>query len=307
MIITITGKNQLLASRKLQELTGAYTQRYGDTNLRDFSLAEDEVEHIGGAVNTQPFLAEQSLTVIKDIAAAKSQHEALQKILEEHQDHAVIVLYDPQLDKRTGFFKYLKANSQLHDFSEMNEDQLAGWLMKEAQEKEIQLDRAAAVKLVEHVGANMLLLSSELNKLALFDRPITVELIERTVPAEPRENIFNMLDAAFAGRTATAMKIYGELMANRVEPMYVLSMLIWQLHNVLLVKYAGDMPLDAVAKKSGVSPFVLKKSASIARRRSASQLRGMMRELAEADMQLKSSAVNAELLVETILRRFATS
>jgi DNA polymerase-3 subunit delta len=109
------------------------------------------------------------------------------------------------------------------------------------------------------------------------------------------------LEAAFAGRTKTALRLYGEQRAQKVEPAQIIAMLSWQLHVLAIVKTAADRPVETIAKEAKLNPFVVRKSQGIARQLSMAELKRLIRELLQIDVALKRTAIDADEVLQHYL------
>src|SRR4030095_7858004 len=148
--------------------------------------------------------------------------------------------------------------------------------------------------LVERVGVNQQLLSNELAKLIAYDPNISRKTIDLLTDPTPQSSIFDLLDAALAGKTKRALQLYQEQRAMKVEPQQIIAMLAWQLHILALVKTAGDRDSATIAKEAKINPFVVRKSQGIARRLSFNEIKALIHRTLELDIRLKSEQIDAD-------------
>src|SRR5207302_5372047 len=103
------------------------------------------------------------------------------------------------------------------------------WLSETAKARNATLNPSDASYLVERVGLNQQLLANELDKLLLYNPQITRSSIDQLTDPTPQSTVFQLLEAAFAGRTKQALDLYAEQRGLKVEPQQIIAMLAWQL------------------------------------------------------------------------------
>jgi DNA polymerase III delta subunit len=143
------------------------------------------------------------------------------------------------------------------------------------------------------------LLASELQKLCIYDPKITRATIELLTEQSLQSTIFSLLDAAFAGDMKKAVEMYREQRKARIEPHYILAMLVWQLQLLTLAVYAPDTS-ESTLVATGMSPFTARKVAQLARGKTKADIKRMVVTLTELDAQIKTSA-DADAGVELYL------
>ena len=167
------------------------------------------------------------------------------------------------------------------------------------------LSASDARYLIERAGVNQQQLSNELEKLLLYDPSITRQTIELLTDPTPQSTIFQLLEAAFAGHTKNALKLYAEQRALKVEPPQIIAMLTWQLHVLAIVKTAGSHSVEEIAKQAKLNPFVVRKSQGIARTITLAQLKQMITDLLKIDTRSKREDIDTDEALQNYLLSLA--
>ncbi len=307
MIVTITGANDLLRKRELDKLVDAFLAEHGDMAVERFDGEETTADRMRESVQSMPFLSNRKLVVLREPSKQKLFAEAIADVLEATADTTDLIIYEPKLDKRSAYYKFLKKTTDYRELAELDGFALAKWAAEYAKEQGGGLLPTDAKLLVDRIGANQQLLQSELDKLIAYDSAITKQTIELLVERLPQSTVFELLDAAFAGNAQKTFEIYKEQRALRVEPQAILAMLAWQLHVVAVVKAGLPRNADEIAKTAKLNPFVIRKTQSITRRLSLAQIKGLIADLLDLDIQLKRSNIDADealqLFLLTLLNR----
>lgn len=227
--------------------------------------------------------------------------EQIEQIISSIGDTTNVVFYEPQIDKRMIYFKVLKSQTQFEEFNELDPQNLAKWLVEETKMEGGRLGLADANYLVERVGTNQSLLASELNKLLIYKSEITRQNIDLLTEPRPQSKIFDLLDAAFAGRKERALKLYDEQRAQKVEPQAILAMIAWQLQQIAITKTAGNRSITQVSKDSGMKEYPLRKAKNLADKLSDKDLKKMVSEVLNIDWRGKTTALDMDEAIKTYI------
>lgn len=301
MTITLTGANSFLLKSELDHLTHAFSAEHGDLALEKLDGEEAPYDRITESIQSLPFLAIKKMVVLKTPGFNKQFAENIEDLLAGVPETTELIIVEPKLDKRLSYYKILKKKTDFREYQELDIAGLANWLAKTAQNRGGQLKLADARYLVERAGANQQLLSNELNKLLSYRTAVTKETIDLLTDQTPQSTIFELLDAAFAGNAQRALALYGEQRALKVEPQQILAMIAWQLHVVAVIKTAGQRSSDEVARDAKISPFVVRKSQSIARKLTLAELKQLVSNALRLDVRLKSESIDADEALQHFL------
>ena len=288
MTIALAGSNWYGIKSHSDELISEFVKKYGDISLEKIDAAETEFAEILSAVESLPFLVAKKMVVIKDLSANKTAAENLEQIINGAGEETELLIVEPAVDKRTSYYKQLKNLTTFHEYSELNEEDLAKWLVSEAKIRSAHLTMPDARFIVQRAGTDQLKLSHELDKLAQYDSKITKAAIEKLVDEVPASTVFNLIDSVFAGNLAKALKIYDDQRKLRVEPQAIHGLLVWQMHAVNLACTAPPgVSSSELAKESGISPFVMQKSVRIAQQMGRQKVSDFMQLLRDIDFRAK--------------------
>jgi DNA polymerase-3 subunit delta len=116
----------------------------------------------------------------------------------------------------------------------MKADELPDWIAQRMANRGLKPDRAAIDALAQRVEGNSLAAAQEIDKLALLhgDRPLDAQTLEDLVADSARYDVFKLIDAAFAGDAARALRILAGL---RAEGEQVPALMGWILNQLQLI------------------------------------------------------------------------
>ncbi|MDZ7744398.1 MAG: DNA polymerase III subunit delta [Candidatus Saccharibacteria bacterium] len=306
MITTLTGSNTFLLQQELSRQTDAFLAKYGDIALERVDGEEASYQRIVEAVQALPFLADKRLIVLHKPSAQKEFTEKLEQLLDIIPDSNDVLIIEPKLDKRSSYFKNLKKLTSYQEYNELDTYQLADWLVKTAKERKATLKSSDARYLIDRVGANQQLLDAELRKLITYDTNVTRQSIELLCERMPQSTIFQLLDAAFSGDKKRVQQLYEDQRSQGVDPMAIVPMIAWQLHVLSVIKAAGQKSQSEIVKEAKISPFVLQKTTTIAKKIPFSRIKQLVHELHILDIRLKSTSIDADEAIQYYLLQVST-
>lgn len=303
--MTLTGANSFGLKHELDGIVAAFLAEHDEMGLERVDGEEAEFDRLSEALTSLPFLVSKKLVILRSPGANKKFTEQAAKLLAEVPETTDVIIVEPKLDKRSAYYKYLKKATDYREFPELDANGLARWASEQAKAAGGSLSAGDARFLVDRVGVNQQLLAHEVEKLLLQAPQITRQSIELLTEATPQSTIFELLEAAFNGNAKRAMELYAEQRTMKVEPQQIIAMLAWQLHIIALVKTAGQRNPDAVAKEARLSPFVVKKTAGIARGLSSTKFKKLLQDLLAIDMRLKRESLDADEALQAYLLKLA--
>lgn len=294
MIWVFAGENAYQRNANLQQRVAAFVKEHGDFGLERLDGEEADYDRMREALESLPFLAGKKLVVLRAPSANKQFLENAERLLSAVADETDVIIIESKLDKRTAYYKFLKKLPGFTECAELDENGLAAWLSRQAKADGGTLSLSDARYLVGRAGPHQQLLASELQKLLAYQPAVTRASIDLLVEPTPQSSVFDLLDAAFAGRSADAMRLYDEQRQARVEPQQIIAMIAWQLHVLAIIKTAGDADPTIIAKEAKLNPYVVRKSSSVARALTLATLKQHVHSALVLDTRLKSQPLDAD-------------
>jgi DNA polymerase-3 subunit delta len=294
MVITLTGENSFGLSAALRNLKASFMADYGDMAFVQIDGELTDYDRIREAIQAAPFLAAKKMVVLRSPSAIKQFTDEAEKLLKEVDDTTELIIVEPKLDKRVSYYKYLKKSTDFREFPALDVRTLTKWLVDSAKNNGGTLSLADATFLVDRVGSDQQLLSSELEKLLLYNSQINRKTIELMTDLSVQSTIFELLDAAFAGKTKYALQLYDEQRIQKVDPLAITALMSWQLHVLALLVHAGSRSTDAVASDAKISPFVARKSQTVARKLTKRHIKSYVSDLLAIDVRARREAIDMD-------------
>ncbi len=186
------------------------------------------------------------------------------------------------------------------------------WVIEHAAKTGVKVDAEAARELVDALGADMMMVSNELEKLMLFTgqkRRITLGDVETMVLAAKQRSLYELTDAISAKDRVRALSVLEALMSSEqgeeaaIGHIYMLARTFRQML-VILEKNVRDLRAIWQALWQGfrVPPFAAEDVIKQARRyKSRRELTRALRLLGRADLALRSNPPSKRLILEKLV------
>lgn len=199
------------------------------------------------------------------------------------------------------------------------EAKMPAWIRAEAERRGLALPEGGAELLAGRFGPDLRRQRAELHKLALFAAPeeegdgdaepeapvrVSLEAMEQLLGGGSARNLFRFTNAVQGGRAAEALEALDLLLSER-EPPQALLALLYRLATQVQAANAfrpgrGSGSLREAIGMHRAPPRAVEEVAAAARRFTAEELRGAVRQVIETDFRLKSTGLPARVALSSL-------
>ena len=195
----------------------------------------------------------------------------------------VIVFYEiNDIARNNSLFNLLKKEARSQEFEELTGLKLRNWAQKEFNKYQIEIEPRALEMLISYTGGDLWHLSNEINKLINYSRHISLTAVSDLCKAKIETDIFRTIDAIALKNKKLALSLIHKHLTKGDSPLYLLTMIIFQFRNLLLVKNSSS------ARIPGMHPYVARKSSLQARKFNLEELKKIYHKLSEVDLEIKT-------------------
>lgn len=284
-------------------------------NLHTFEGRDTTIDDILKDAQMLPMMSEYSFVLVRDypVERLQSDMKSLNEYFEDINESCVLVFwYDAiEPDEKGARFKNLvKAFDKYGAVAQLNkrsESEVARLLVSGAQKRVAVLDMNNAKYLISVCGNDMKTLLNELDKLSFFVNggEITKKIIDDMAVKCLQARIYDLSKAIVAGNTDAAYSVLDTLFSAKEEPVVVLatvSSVYVDMYRVKCAKSSGGTYSD-VAKHFNYygRDFALKNASRDCAELTEAQLRKSLDIISQADIKMKSTAVDKKLLLEELI------
>ncbi len=321
----------------------ALLEAYVPPDLRDFclsdiDLAETNIFEALDRAQTPSLMSPFQVLFIRNLkqlytrGAKKDEFAAIDGYFRSPNPQAVLLFVadnlripsDPRRMDMTDKDRYERIRETLGDhcgiveLARVDEADALRWLLAEAEKQQIRLEQDAARELVDALGADMMMIASEFEKLSLYAGPkkhVTLGDVETMVLAAKQRSLYELTDAISAKDKQRALVLLeGLLNASdggedaAIGHLYMLARTFRQML-VILEKNVRDSRAIWQALWQGfrMPPFAAEDLIRQARRyKSKRELTRALRLIARADLELRSQPPDKKLVLERLVMDLAS-
>jgi DNA polymerase-3 subunit delta len=303
MTLFFYGPNTYALRLQLRQMVEAYLAKAkSDFGLERIDGGVIRAQELLSALQATPFLATSRLVIIDGLASNKSFSQSIASTLAKVPATTVAVFVEHGVDQRTSLFKDLSKADKVIKFEDLTGPKLLYWIRTEVERLHGTIEAAAIRELIELAGEDQWRLSEEINKVVNYDLSVTVESIRTLVLPSVERSIFDLVEAMTTGRIESALIGYHGLLRQKESEMYVLTMIQWQVRNLLLAKSApAAMSPSEFAKLTGMSPYVAGKMAVSQKNISEAILTQAYIAAGDCEYDIKTGRTRSDIAVEQLL------
>ena len=312
-----------------------------DYCLSDLDLAETSIFEVLDRAQTPSLMAPFQVIFVRNVkqlytrGAKKDEFAALDRYFRSPNPQALLVFVADflripsdvrrmELDDRNRFERLTEtlgrvaAATGMVELARVNEEDAMRWAVATAQEGGARMDPDAARELVDALGADMMLINSELEKLLLYTLGrgrITLGDVETMVLAAKQRSLYELTDAISARDRVRALALLHGLLNSSdagedaaIGHLYMLAKTFRQML-VILEKNVRDSRAIWQALWQGfrMPPFAADDLIRQARRyKNRRDLTRALRLIARADLELRSSPPDKRLVLERLVYELAS-
>ncbi|MBU4204925.1 DNA polymerase III subunit delta [Patescibacteria group bacterium] len=310
MIIFLYGPDSYRSRQKLEEVLAHYNKTHkSGLNLRFFDCEEKNVviNDLKDKIQQTSIFKEKKLTIIANLFTKASLKEEFQKEIKTFLDSEdIIVIYEKEnIKKGDKLLKVLNKNAKSQEFKLLEGQNLRNWVKKEVEKQNGAIDPNALGLLINYIGDDLWRMANEIQKLVNFKRNkiITAADIKLLVKNKIETDIFKTIDAIAQKNKKQALNLLYQHLENGDSPLYLLSMIGYQFRNLLTIKelMEKNKPYGLIIQKSGLHPFVVKKSYYQAGQFTFSELKKIYQKIFQVDFDVKTGKIEQEMALDLLV------
>lgn len=281
-------------------------------NLHVFYGKESRGEDILNAAMSFPIMAEKKIVILKDIEQLdKKSIESLTDYFKNPHDSTVFIGVSGKADFRKNPFKILEQKAVCVELKKLNDRDVPDWIEAGALLKGKKIEPRAAMLMAARSDVSMRDLSSQIEKLCVYigsRDTINEEDIESVIGISRQYNIFELSNAIGMKDLARAMSIFNQMYYFGEQPVGMIVMLhrqfilLWQICD----KREAGRPMKEIENfmmaNYRIYPNLFHNDYWLqAQNYSTSEIQKCFTSLLDADIQLKSSSVKNDLIMQKLI------
>jgi len=309
MIYFIYGEDSYRAKEKLGEIIDGYKKVHkSGLNLIYVDAKEKSFDDFYSNFKVSSMFAEKKLIILKNVFEDKKFQEDFLGSIKNLQDlKDIVVIFQEQTpDKRTKIFKALQKDAKCQEFEKLEYPALKKWVMQELEKTNTKIAPDALELLLNFVKSDLWRMANEIKKISDYKKDsglVKKEDIELLIRPDVESDIFKTIDALAAKDKKLALSLLHKHLENGDSPLYLLSMIIYQFRNLLIIKELQDAgkPYGTIIKTSGLHPFVAQKTCTLCGHFSMDKLKKIYQKIFQIDADIKVGKIEPELSLDLLI------
>lgn len=317
MIILVFGPDTYRSSKKIEEIIREYTVKHkSGLNFSQLEWSVNSQKELEQLFSFASMFEEKKLVVVCGACFSSKDDQQklidLQKSRKTSKDESVIlVFFEKGVPEKSILFDWLsKETKMLQRFDFLTGAKLTQWVKKEVQKENVDISPDATERLVVFVGSDLWQMRQEIDKLLSYKtgRQINAQDVELLVKAKYDSNIFATIDALASRNKNLAYKLLHRHLSQGENEIYILTMFIYQFRNMLQIKNLADQGVSfyELAKKTGLHPFVIKKTWLQIKNFSQEALKRIYERLFNLDIAIKRGKIEPQTALDLIVGEIAS-
>ncbi len=308
MIILLYGKDTYRSKEKMGEIIVEYKKKYkSGLNLK--FLEGEDASNLEDYDRQVSMFNEKKLIVLRKLfSSEKVKSNFLKNFKKIISSDNIFILYEEgDIKKSDNLFKKLsgesKKSAMLQEFQPLSGRALFSWIKKEFNKNSIKVDEDAIRRLQEATGEDLWRIKNEIDKLSLYKKEIKEKDVDYMVNIGVEANIFKTIDAIAEKKKEKALLSLYDHLEKGDNPLYILSMITYQFRNLITVSDLSQRKFsyNEMKAKSGLHPFVFKKSYNQMQKFSFEELKKIYDNLFEMDLKAKTGQIDPVLALHLFL------
>ncbi len=307
-VYLLTGDEDYLIMQARTLLKRALVNEGDDMNFKVYEDSKVDMNELYSLASTFPFFAEKRVILLDRTGILKSGKEELVQVFEDAPDTTCIIICEPEADKRTKAYKWIKKNGYIGEFLKKNQtDQvLVRFIATLLGKEKIQIRESDAYELLSMTGNDMYQIKSEVDKIISYmgeEKIVTRQMIKDIVFNEVQDKIFDLVTAIAEGNKEAALSYYEDLVILREPPMHILYLIVRQYRLLTIIKdMKNERRSDAdIAKAAGIPPFAVRRYQGQLTHYNLSELENCLRICIEKEQDIKEGKMGDQLALESLI------
>ena len=313
-VLLFEGEEEQLKKEAISALRSAMLPS-GMEALNETVLDDPETDRLIADAETQPFMADRRLVVVRDLPALIGRTDADEKLiawLPSVPDSTILLFYcTGKPDGRKKLYNTIKKMGGVVTFAPLKGSELVHFVTEGFKAAGKECDQHTAEYLIFTVGDDTGLLQTEISKISSYagDRS-TILASDVTELATPSTEctVFQMVDAVVSGQKSRALTLLRNQLLNGTDRMAILAMLLRQYRllqhvKIMLYEKRGG---DFIRSSLGIPSFAVDQYIRQASGYTGGQVKNAVKICFDAEYAVKSGSMPQEGAVESVILKLLT-
>lgn len=308
MYLLFHGKDTFQSLRAAQERFKELTTEYKEFTSSIINSDKLETDQIVREYETSDMFGGGKVLFIKRLYSHKERallSENLCQYLEADNSLIHIIVWEEQkIPSNTKYFKFFKAQKAEKEFTELNKRDFINWGEEQFKRVGLQISPQLLQLLSDQANYSSERFINLIEKLLLKEiKTVTESDIEDIGVNTFEYDIWQLIDGINRKDSKKSFDILDKLHSQKVEPLFILSMLVRNSRQLMMIK---DMINHSKSSKEicsllKIPPFTLPSLSKVAENSEMSRLQNIYKKLYNLDYEIKIGNIDPDLGLSLIL------
>jgi DNA polymerase-3 subunit delta len=308
MYLLIHGKNTFLSHREAKNRFKDLKESYPSYECLVIESERLEPSDIIQNIETTDMFSEGKNILIKRLYNNKEKKEITEYLIETIDslgDSMNIILWEEsKIPGNTRYLKYFKKQKSVLEIQDLNRRTFKSWAEKEIKREGLKAPNKIIYKISETSNYEPERFLNTLEKIKLSKaEEITQEVIEDYSVNTLKDSIWDLIDALNDKNRKQPIDILENLLDQREDPIFILSMIVRNTRSLLLCKSLLEKGKKnkEIASVIGIPPFTVPSIAKKARNTDYGKLKRLYHRLTNLDYQVKTGQIEPKLGITLLI------
>lgn len=313
-VLLFEGEAENLKQTALSRLRQTFLPE-GMETLNETVLDDPSVDQLIADAETQPFMSDKRLIIVRDYPSLSGRAEADERLLAylpSVPESSLLLFYcTGKPDGRKKLYNSIRKIGGIVTFAPLKGSELTRFVTDAFRDQGKECDDRTAEYLIFTVGSDSGLLLSEIGKISAYAgnrQSVTASDVTALATPSTECSVFQMVDAVVAGQRARAFMLLRNQIRNGTDRMAILAMLLRQyrlLQHIRIMQYE-KCGTDFIRSSLGVPPFAVEQYIRQASGYTGGQIKRAVSICFDAEYAVKSGRMQQEGAVETVVLKLLT-
>lgn len=257
-------------------------------------------------VSTASMFSDEKLIVIKNHPAFEKEMDSKYFIdaIENNNDVKVIFSYETaKLDKKISLIKFLLSNAKCTEFKSIDSKNVIPTIKKIVEEKGGTIDNNALIQMANKLPEDLRIIMNEVEKLLFENHHITISMVNTSIGEYLKDDFFALSNSLTARDPIGIMHAYKKKKAASEDATYIISQISSTLSLALTVSSYREQGLSNsdISEKLKIHIFRIKKASELISSSNGSNIKELIKSLAQLDADIKMGIIDPEHGIEVYL------
>lgn len=306
MIYLLYGTVNYLIEQELNKIIKE--TKIDEININKYDLSIDNINSVINDASSMSLFDDKKLIIVNNaicFTGAKKDIDTtlLEQYLNNINENTIIVFIvnNDNLDERKKITKLVKKIGVVKEYNSADKESIVKRLFED-----YNISSNSIKLLIDRVGDDVTLLSSEINKIKLYkdnNKTITDEDILNLTSKSLEANNFKLIDAIIKNDKKLALELYYERLRVNEEPIAIIITLANQIRIIYQVKqlYLSGHTENSIASILKIHPYRVKLAYQSSKKYDSDILIKYLYELSNLDIKIKTGKIDKKLALELFI------